>query len=479
MLINGEWVFASDNAVIDVINPATEEVFAQVPQATAEDVKRAVEATHRAFPAWARLSPFGRGEYLRKAIHLALQRVEDIAWTISEEEGKPLREAREEVEKAADILRYYAEEGERIYGRVVHNVDPSSYSTVIYQPKGPCAAIAPWNYPVELIAWKVGAALAAGCTVVAKPSVIAPLSPLLFLKCVADAGVPPGVINGVTGTGSVVGRELIDNPLVKKVAFTGSTAVGKTIMHEHAETLKSFSLELGSSCPLIVCEDCDLDAVFNGAVRRSFRNNGQVCIAINRIYVQESVYEEFIDRFVEATKKLTIGNPLVNVNCDLGPMATKDGLEKVKQHVEDALKRGAKLACGGKRPEGSEFEKGFWFEPTIIINVDHSALVMREETFGPVVGVMKFKSLDEAIRLANDAPYGLASYAYTNDFHKARRLAEELQSGNVAINNVDAGVINAPYGGWKDSGMGYEHGPEGLYEYLKAKHVRVSFYSAV
>jgi succinate-semialdehyde dehydrogenase/glutarate-semialdehyde dehydrogenase len=475
MLIEGEWVEAADGGLNNVINPTTEKVFAQVPRATEEDVARAIKAADIAFPEWAKLSPAERGNYLRAASELVMQRYEEIGRIMTEEQGKPLLEAQGEVKKAAFILRYYAEEGERVYGRIVANIEANTESQVIYQPVGPAAAISPWNYPVELLAWKVGGALAAGCTMIAKPPSLTPLSPLLFLQCLVDAGLPGGVVNAVTGPGTIVGHQLITSPIVRKVAFTGSTEVGRRVLADCASFLKKVSLELGGHCPLIVCRNCDLEAAVQGAVRRSFRNMGQICIAINRIYVDREIYHDFLERFVEVTSELVIGNGLTKVPCDLGPMVDRRGVKKAQCHITDALEKGAKIAYGGKRPEGEEFHKGFFFEPTILTNVNHYMLVMREETFGPVVGVMSFEGLDEAIALANDTSYGLASYAFTNNLDEADRLSRELQSGNVAINNVDAGVINAPYGGWKESGQGYEHGPEGLHEYLKVKHVRLRF----
>ena len=475
MLIDGQWAEAADGGTLDVADPATEEVFAQVARATAADVSRAIEAADSAFAGWSKLSPTERGSYLRKASDLVMQHHQEIGRVMTEEQGKPLAEAQGEVRKGSDILRYYAEEGERVYGRIIANAEAAIESRVIYQPVGPCAAISPWNYPVELLAWKVGGALAAGCTIVAKPPSLTPLSPLLFLECVVEAGVPAGVVNACVGAGKVVGRQLLKDPAIKKVAFTGSTQVGRSILSDCAPLLKKVSLELGGHCPLIVCRDCDLNGAVKGAVRRSFRNMGQICIAINRIYVAREVLDAFLTMFVADTGKLVIGNGLTKVPCDLGPMANQEGVEKARNHIDDALGKGARLCCGGDKPAGEEFKKGFFFEPTILTDVNHEMLVMTEETFGPVVGVMPFDTLDEAIDLANDTPYGLASCAYTNSLDEADRLSRELQAGNVAINNTDAGVINAPYGGWKESGHGYEHGPEGLYEYLRAKHVRTRY----
>lgn len=474
MLIGGNWVDAGDREVLEVVNPATEEVFAVCPKATRDDVEAAINAANEAFPSWSNLTPFKRGEYLRKASEIVRSRSRDIAEMMTMEQGKPLKEAEGEVIKGADILRYYAEEGERVYGRIIPNAEANTESRVIYQPIGVAAAISPWNYPIELLAWKVGGALASGCTIVAKLPSETPLSPLAFIRCLVDAGVPAGVVNALVGSGAVIGPMLLESPIVKKVAFTGSTAVGKDVLKNSADTLKRTSMELGGSLPMVVCKDCDMEAAVAGAVRRSFRNMGQICIAINRIYVDEAVYEEFLERFREAAEKLTIGNGLTK-ECDLGPMCTRSGVEKAIEHIEDAVKKGAKVVCGGKRPEGEEYRKGYFFEPTILRDVNHSMLVMTEETFGPVVGVMPFKRIDEAIALANDSVYGLAAIVYTNSLSLAERLAREIDAGNVAINNVDAGVINAPYGGWKDSGFGHEHGPEGLYEYLNIKHVRVRY----
>lgn len=474
MFIAGKWVDSKSGDVFEVINPATEEPFADVPLATESDVEDAIEAADAAFAKWSALSPFERGEYLRRASALILERSKDIAKLMTMEQGKPLAEAEAEVRKGADILRYYAEEGERIYGRIIANPESDMESMVVYQPIGVAAAISPWNYPIELLAWKVGGALASGCALVAKLPSETPLSPLAFIKCVADAGIPDGVLNAVTGPGSVIGSILTSSPVVKKVAFTGSTEVGKEVLKNSVDTLKKISLELGGSLPMIVCSDCDMDAAVAGAVRRSFRNMGQICIAINRIYVAEDIYEDFLERFVRETKKLVIGNGLTD-NCNLGPMCTLSGLKKSIQHIEDAVAKGAKIACGGKRPDGPKFSKGYFFEPTILRDVDHSMLVMSEETFGPVVGVMPFKDLDEAVKLANDTRYGLAAIVFTQNISTARRLCRQINAGNIAVNNVDAGVINAPYGGWKDSGFGVEHGPEGLYEYLHIKHIRLRY----
>jgi len=475
MLIDGKWVDSKRS--IEVEDPSKGEIFDRVPAACDADIEGAVQAANRAYPAWSRMSAEARAEVLTRAASLAAERADEIARLMTREQGKPLNEARGEVLKGAEILRYYAEEGKRVYGRIVpgSGSDASTTSYVTYEPVGVSVGISPWNYPIELVAWKLGAALAAGCTIVAKPPSLTPLSPLEFARCLADAGAPPGVVNVVFGSGPEAGPLLIRHPLVKKVAFTGSTEVGLQVMRQCSERMKKVSLELGGQCPLIVSKACRLADAVKGAVRRSFRNMGQICIAINRIYVQQEVYSEFLDAFVSATARLTIANGLEKPDADLGPMANRAGREKTMRHVADAVEKGARVAFGGHPPEGKAFEKGYFYLPTILTEVTHGMLVMSEETFGPVVGVMPYRSIDEAIEYANSTPYGLAAYAYTEDLGETDELCSRLHAGNVAINNPDAGVINAPYGGFKESGLGYEHGPEGLSQYLVAKHVRIRF----
>jgi len=474
MLIGGQWVDALSNDRLVVINPAHDEIFAEVPKAHKEDVEKAINSADAVFEKWSSLSPFKRGAFLRKASDIVLERIDEIAKLMTQEQGKPYKEAAGEVEKSAKILRYYAEEGERVYGRIIANEEEDIESRVIYQPIGVAGAISPWNYPIELLAWKIGGALASGCTIIAKLPSETPLSPLAFVKCVHDAGVPAGTLNAITGSGAELGPVLFANKKVKKIAFTGSTETGRDVLKGCIDTFKKVSLELGGSLPMVVCKDCNLDIAVAGAVRRSFRNMGQICIAINRIYIDSEIYEKFMEKFVEQTRKLTIGDGLKE-DVDLGPMCTKGGIRTSLRHIEDAVAKGAKVACGGKKPEGAKYEKGYYFEPTILRDVNHEMLVMSEETFGPVVGVMPFKTIDEAVKLANDSVYGLAAIVFTESLSLANYLSKKISAGNVAINNVDAGVIYAPYGGWKDSGFGHEHGPEGLYEYLLIKHIRVRY----
>jgi len=472
LLIDGQWRTGSSGVFIDVVDPRNGKVFTKVPVASAEDIEEAVEAADRAFKDWSRTNVFKRSAILRRASRIIEENKEEIGRLMSQEQGKPALEAIGEVAKGAEILRYYAEEGERVYGRIIANEDEDTFSTVIYQPIGPCAAISPWNYPIELLAWKLGAALVSGCTLVCKLPSETPLSPLLFIKYVLEAGVPNGVVNAITGPGKMIGPHLLRNPKIKKVAFTGSTAVGKTVLADCTDSLKRSSMELGGSLPMLVFKDCDLDQAVKGAVRRSFRNMGQICIAINRIYVESEIYNEFLEKFKIATEKLTIGDGLKE-NVDLGPMCTKQAVVHTKEHIEDGLAKGARLLTGGEAPVIPGFEEGYWYKPTILADVNHTMKIMTEETFGPAVGVMAFNGLEEALTYANDCIYGLAAIVYTQNLTTANICATEIQAGNVAINNVDAGVINAPYGGWKQSGFGHEHGPEGLYEYLNIKHVRI------
>ena len=472
LLIDGEWRDAENGATMPVVDPRTAEPFTRVAQASQADTLRAIDAAGRAFIPWSRLNVFERTALMRKAAGKVLERRDVIARAMTTEQGKPFAEALGEVEKGADILRYYAEEGERVYGRLIENAAAGIQSMVVYQPVGPAAAICPWNYPVELLAWKLGGALAAGCSVICKFSSETPVSPALFVKAVQEAGFPAGVINTLNGRGAEIGNVLLSSGKVKKVAFTGSTATGISVLAASAETLKKTSMELGGSLPMLVFADCDLDAAAKGAARRSFRNMGQICIAINRIYVEKPVYEEFLARFKTETEKLTVGDGF-DPASSLGPMCTRKGLETVKLHVEDAVAKRARLVTGGFVPEVKGFPQGYWYAPTILADAGPDMLIMREETFGPAVGVACFDGIEDAIAKANDTEYGLAAIVYSSNIHTVKRCVMEINAGNVAVNNVDAGVINAPYGGWKASGFGREHGSEGLFEYLQSKHVRI------
>jgi succinate-semialdehyde dehydrogenase/glutarate-semialdehyde dehydrogenase len=475
MIINNQFVDSVNGEYLEVINPATEEKMGEVPRATKEQVEEAVKSAHKAFQAWSKLTPFDRARYMHKAADIIEQKAEEIGRVLTAEEGKPLKEGVSEVKGSAEVIRYFAEGAKRVFGEIIPLNKSNIESLVIKQPAGVVAAISPWNYPVQLLSWKVGAALAAGCTVVAKPPSETPISPLMFLECFVEAGLPEGVVNGITGSGSVIGKALVLHPLVKKVSFTGSTEAGKQVMSYCAEGVKRVTLELGGQSPLIVFEDADFDEAVKGAVRRSFRNMGQVCNAINRIYVQRSLYERFLEAFVEGTRKLRIGNGLTDPDVDLGPMVSLSTLEKVQEHIEDAIKKGARLLHGGKKPEGEAFKKGYFFEPTILADTTHEMLIMREETFGPAVGVMPFDSVDEVIDWANSTRYGLAAYVYTSNINTAHKVCLRLECGNIGLNNVDVATIYAPYTGWKESGFGTDLGPGGIESYLEIKHIKVTY----
>ncbi len=471
LLINGAWREGDRGDTLRVINPADEEVIGAAAVAGPEDVDRAAEAAHRAFASWSQTAPTARGQLLRAGAALARQRLDDLARLLTLEQGKPLKEARGEIQAGIDALEYYADQARRIYGEMIPTDNARRRSLVLRQPVGPVAAIGPWNYPVLLLAWKVAPALAAGCTLVAKPPSVTPLAVTRFLECLVDAGAPPGVLNVVVGPGSTVGTQLVRHPLIRKIAFTGQTETGKAIMRLAADGVKRISLELGGHCPLLVFPDADVAAAAKAGAYRAFRNMGQICNAINRIYVHKDIYGHFLEAFVAEARALRIGPGLEDL--DLGPMTTRDGVEKVTDHVEDARARGATVVSGGGRPAGPQFARGFFHEPTVLTDVDHSMKVMREETFGPLAPLMPFASVEEGVRLANDSPYGLVAYAFTSGLKQALQVAERLEAGTVGINNVAGGEVAFPYGGWKESGLGIELSHQGLEEYLLTKHVRL------
>lgn len=473
MLINGEWVDSSSGETLPVTNPATLDAIANIPKATPADAERALQAADGAFKEWSGMTTGKRTAILRKAAALARERRESLACWLTSEQGKPLAEARGEITAAADALDYFAQAAGHVLGEIYPTEAALRRSLVIRQPVGVVVAIGPWNYPVSLLSWKVGPALAAGCTVVAKPPSVTPVAAIEFLRCLVDAGAPAGVINIVTGPGSVVGPALITNPICRKVSLTGQTETGREIMHLAARNIARMSLELGGHCPMMVDQDADLATAVKGGVYRAFRNMGQICNAINRIYVHETVYQEFVDEFVKRTRALKIGNGLENPDVDLGPMTTPEGIEKTKEHIRDAVSKGARVLYGGKKPEGAQFAKGLFFEPTVLVDVTHEMQVMREETFGPVAPIMVVKDLDQAIEFANDNPYGLVAYLFTNNLKHAFVASERLQFGTVGVNNVAGGETPYPYGGWKQSGFGVENSQHVLNEYLALKHIRM------
>lgn len=473
MFLGGAWADGKGEK-ISVINPATGETIGEIHDADSTQIDTAIMAARNSFTQFSRLPAFKRAQMLKVLAALVRKNREKLARIMTTEQGKPLNESLGEIDKLADAFDFYAEEAVRVHGEIIPNNDDAFQSLVVREPIGVVVAITPWNYPAELVGWKLAASLAAGCTIVIKPPELTPFTVLEIARLAQQAGVPDGVVNVVTGKGSVVGQRLIEDKRVDKIAFTGSSAVGLKIM-QSSTTVKRLSLELGGNCPMIVTAKADIKAAVKGAVRRTFRNMGQICIAINRIYVEREVYEHFLTRFKKNAEALVIANGLEKPDADLGAMASNEPLEKTKMHLQDALTKGARLISGGSAPEGAAFAKGFFFRPTIVADCTPDMKVMSEETFGPLVGVAPFDNLSEAVSYANDTQYGLASYVYTKSLDEMRYFSRLLDYGNVAVNNVDAGIINAPYGGHKQSGIGYEHGLEGMLEYFNFKHVRIHY----
>ncbi|WP_289041920.1 NAD-dependent succinate-semialdehyde dehydrogenase [uncultured Aliiroseovarius sp.] len=457
-----------------VENPANGAQIGAIATAQPAEIEAAVSAARVAFGPWAALPAVTRAKHLHALGDAIAQDADAMARLMTLEQGKPVNEARGEIMKLAETCHFYAEEATRIHGETIPNDTTDMESTVLREPIGVVGAITPWNYPAELVGWKLCGALAAGCTIIIKPAEITPFTALAIGQKCIDAGIPRGVVNVLTGPGSVVGQALVEHPGVDKIAFTGSSKVGLHIQ-KSAATVKRMALELGGNCPLIVTQTADLDAAVKGAARRSFRNCGQICIAINRIYVARPVYDAFITKLAEAADALTIDDGLSNPGADMGPMASAEPLAKTKEHLADAVAKGARVLAGGAAPVGDEYENGHFFRPTVVADCTHDMQIMTEETFGPIVGVAPFDTLSEAVTLANDTPYGLASYVYAKAADEIRYLGQRLDYGNVAVNNVDAGIINAPYGGRKQSGVGYEHGREGMLEYMNFKHLRVRY----
>ncbi|MDP3185226.1 MAG: NAD-dependent succinate-semialdehyde dehydrogenase [Anaerolineales bacterium] len=471
LFINGKWVPADSGETFEVINPVNAKPMGTAARAGTAETRRALEAAQQAFQTWGRATPDERSKALKKAARAIAEKEEELARILTEEHGKPLGDARKEIRSAIDTFEYYGEEARRVRGEVAPSKSATARSLVIRQPIGVVAAIAPWNYPVLLMAWKLAPALAAGCTVVVKPPALAPLACGLVAGIVGESGLPSGAVNVITGPSGLVGQELLSNPITRMIAFTGSTETGKQLMAAAAPDLKKLILELGGHSPMVVFKDADLEKAVADGVKRSFRNMGQICNAVNRIYVEADIADAYIQRFVELTSKMTIGDGLANPNVDLGPMIDQEGIQRTQAHVDDALAKGARLLYGGKRPDRPELKDGFFYEPAVLTNVTKDMLVMHEESFGPVVGIDTFKGLDEAVALANSTPYGLVSYAYTRDLATAFAFGERVDSGSVAINSVSPDSLYAPYPAWKHSGIGLELSHYGLEEYLQVKHL--------
>jgi len=464
--IDGAWVTARSNATINVDNPATGEIVGTVPKLGAAETREAIEAADRALPAWRKKTAKERAAVLRTWFDLMLQHQDDLAKLMTVEQGKPLAESKGEVAYAAAFLEWFGEEAKRVYGDSIpgHAADKRIFA--IKQPIGVVACITPWNFPLAMITRKAGPAIAAGCTVVLKPASQTPFSALALAELAERAGIPKGVFNVVTGSAGDIGSELTSNPIVKKLSFTGSTEVGKLLMAQCAQTVKKVSLELGGNAPFIVFDDADLDAAVEGAMASKYRNTGQTCVCVNRIYVQDSVYDAFAQKLTAAVAKLNPANGL-ETGANQGPLIDDKAVLKVEEHIEDAVTKGAKIVAGGKR----HAKGGRFFEPTVLTGVTASMLVAKEETFGPVAPLFRFKTEDEAITQANNTEFGLAAYFYGRDVARVFRVAEALESGMVGINTGLISTEVAPFGGVKESGLGREGSKYGIEEYLEIKYL--------
>jgi NAD-dependent aldehyde dehydrogenases len=473
--INGKWLAQKDGRTFPVLNPATGETVGEVPDCGAEETREAIEAAAEAFKTWSRTTSQERYALLYRVYELVRQRTDELARIITLENGKPLADAKGEIAYGNSYFLWYAEEAKRIYGETIPALVPNKRITVIRQPVGVVGAITPWNYPFAMIARKVSAALAAGCTVVAKPSEDTPLTAIALCEILEEAGIPAGVVNLVTGSPQAIGGEMLANPLVRKMTFTGSTQVGKHLIRGSAEHVKKVSMELGGHAPFIVFDDADIDAAVAGALSVKFKNNGQACVCGNRFFIHRPIMEEFSAKFIEQTKKYKVGIG-TEEGTQIGPLINQKGLAKVETHVADALAKGAVLAAGGKRLTAGGLDRGWFYEPTVLLNVNESMQIFYEETFGPVAPLIPFETEEEAIRRANDSVYGLAAYVYTRDAGRVVRVSEALEYGMVGVNDPGPAVAyQAPFGGMKQSGLGREGGRQGLMEFLEEKYISHQF----
>ena len=464
--VNGLWTDSKNGKTIEVNNPATMEIVGKVPNFTAEETKSVIDHADKAFQSWKNTTAKERSIILKKWSDLIIEHVDDLAKIMTIEQGKPLAEAKGEILMGASYIEFYAEEAKRVYGDIIPDPRPGKRIVIIKQPVGVVGAITPWNFPNSMITRKCAAALAVGCTTVVKPASQTPFSALAVAELAKAAGFPDGVFNIVTGSAKDIGMELTKNPKIKKISFTGSTEVGKILMEQSASTVKKLSMELGGHAPFIVFEDANIDEAVTGALQSKFRNSGQTCICTNRLFVHEKVYDSFLEKFTNEVKKIKVGNGL-NDGIVSGPLIDKSSLDKVIDHVQDAVNTGAKIAVGGEvHSLGGNF-----YQPTVLSNVSTEAKITFEETFGPVAPLYKFSSDDEVIKMANDTPYGLASYFYSRDIGRIWKVAEALEYGIVSINNGLPTIPEIPFGGVKESGMGREGSRYGLDDYLIIKYI--------
>jgi succinate-semialdehyde dehydrogenase/glutarate-semialdehyde dehydrogenase len=468
--INGKWQPSTNKETYEVINPATEEIIGKASKASPEDVDKALKSAEKGFEIWKKTPPWQRSYIIRKIADLIRKKNEVLAKWLTLEVGKPLAEGLGEVNGAADIFEWNAEETKRIYGQTVESRFENTRIHVYYQPVGVVAALVPWNFPIVLAARKISTALAAGCSVICKPDVITPGCVMEMVDIIKEAGVPPGVVNLLSGDPASISSQLISSDTVKKISVTGSTRVGKLILKQAADKVQRVTMELSGHAPFIVFDDVDIKKVADMAIAAKFRNNGQVCISPSRFYIHETKKDDFTKLFVEKTSKLKIGNGL-GEGVQLGPMTTKKRLNEVEELVEKTKKEGAQILCGGKRPAG--FNKGYFYEPTVFDNVKDSFTIMRQEPFGPLVPITTFKDYDEVIERANNHELGLASYIYTNSMEKAHKTSELMETGVVVVNTAMVTVAEAPFGGIKQTGYGREGGSMGIKDYLNIKYTHL------
>jgi len=466
LFLNGEWKNSLSKETLEIINPATEEVIGKVSHARKEDLDLALKAADNAFNEWKHVSAYDRSKILRKAADIVRSRADKIATLMTLEQGKPLAEAKGETLGAADSIDWYAEEGRRAYGRIIPSRAQGIFQYVFKEPVGVVAAFTPWNFPLNQVVKKIAAAFAAGCTAIVKGPEETPASVAELIKAFDEAGMPKGSINLVYGIPAEISEYLISHPIIRKVTFTGSTAVGKQLASLAGSHMKRATMELGGHSPAIVCEDADVNAAVKILSANKFRNAGQVCISPTRFLVHDSVYDQFVDGFVKQAEKLIVGNGL-DEGVKMGPLAHDRRLTAIEGFVADAVEKGAKILTGGKR----KGNKGYFFEPTVMTGVSNDARIMNEEPFGPLAPINSFSSIDEVIEEANRLNYGLAAYAYTNSAKTAQDLGARIESGQVSINHHGLGLVDTPFGGVKDSGYGSEGGPEGLDAYMTTKLV--------
>ena len=464
--INGRWCDADDGATFTVTNPATDESLGTSPRMGEAETRQAIDAAHRAFPAWRDMAAAQRAVLLEAWYDLMMEHQDDLGRLMTLEQGKPLAEAKGEIAYAASFLKWFAEEARRAYGDTIPAPKPGQRIVVIKQPIGVTAAITPWNFPSSMITRKAGAALAAGCTMVVKPASATPYSALALAELAERAGIPAGVFNVITGSAGAISTALTDSPILRKLSFTGSTEVGSKLMAQCAKHIQKVSLELGGNAPFIVFDDANLDKAVEGAMASKFRNTGQTCVCVNRFLVQDSIHDAFVEKLKTAIEAMKVGDGLED-GVSQAALINRDAADKVMEHLEDALGKGAKVVTGGQRHQRG----GNFVQPTLITGVTTDAQLCQEETFGPLAAVIPFRTEEEAIRIANDTPYGLAAYFYSDNIHRCWRVAEALESGMVGVNEGLISNAAAPFGGVKESGLGREGSHQGMDEYLEDKYL--------